>query len=286
MKVIEFYDAKAFYNQYSQILLEREAACQSLLYYIFLAAETGEDDISFGSVVDDEAVHMLFCKLRTFHGLVAYFACREQLVQAAHALADNLADAGFLTGEIRGSNELCMHFIQQYTKRVEGSFVKTAEMDIMELRSLNDIKLAEGNQRLARADEACLVADWMIESQLETKSSEMDYEAMLKKAVRFINENRVYFFEKDDMVVSMAIKERKLVNGMLLSYIYTPAEHRGEGYAAANVYYLSKALLNEGIKFCTLLVDRRNPLLARTYEKIGYQPVDDITEYRMQDPEQ
>jgi len=280
MRVIEFYDANAFYNQYRQILLEREAACQSLLHYIFVVMETGAIDLSFGSVVDDD-VYLLFCKMTATHGLVLFAAGKEKHVEAVHTLADYLADDGFLVGEIRGSNELCVHFIEQYTKRVEGAFVKTTEMDIMELRCLNEVKLAEGNQRLARGDEAHLVADWMIESQLEAKSSEMDYEAMLKKAAQYINDNKVYFFEKDDMIVSMVIKDRKLVNGVLLSYVYTPVEYRGEGYAAANVYYLSKALLDEGNEFCTMMVDRRNPLSVRSYEKIGYQVLEDITDYRL-----
>lgn len=281
MRVIEFYDVSAFYNQYRQILLEKEAAGQSLLYYIFMDMEISTGDLSFGSVVDDGAVYLLFCKLTATRGLVVFSAGKELQAEAAHVLADYLADEAFLVCEVRGGIELCAHFIEQYSRRVEGAFVKTTEMDIMELRSLNDVKLAEGSQRLARPDEAHLVADWMIESQLEAKSSEMDYEAMLKKASQYINENRVYFFEKDDMVVSMVIKERRLVNGVLLSYVYTPVEYRGEGYAAANVYYLSKVLLDEGNEFCTMMVDRRNPLSVRSYEKIGYQVVEDIAEYRL-----
>ncbi|NLC18873.1 MAG: hypothetical protein GX757_06555, partial [Clostridiales bacterium] len=120
MRVIEFYDVSAFYNQYMQILLEKEAAGQSLLYYIFMDMEISTGDLSFGSVVDDGAVYLLFCKLTASHGLVVFPAGKERQVEAAHVLADYLADEAFLVCEVRGGIELCAHFIEQYSRRVEG----------------------------------------------------------------------------------------------------------------------------------------------------------------------
>jgi len=280
MRVIEYNDANAFFNDYKQILLENEAACQLILNNIFLHTEAGASGRIFGSVIDDAGVYLMFCKMPS-NSMAIYAANKEHIAESAQKLSEYMIAGGFMAGEIRGNYDVCLHLAEHISKNVECSFAKTGEMAILELREVNDIKLAEGIQRPARADEVQLVADWMIESQLEAVSSEMDYEDMLKKAAQYIDDGKVYLFEKDDIVVSMVIKERKLIKGVLLSYIYTPVDYRGEGYAAANVYYLSKALLDEGNEFCTMMADKKNPLSIRTYEKIGYRVIDDIYEYRL-----
>jgi predicted GNAT family acetyltransferase len=79
----------------------------------------------------------------------------------------------------------------------------------------------------------------------------------------------------------MAVADPRLSHGMVLTYVFTPEEFRGEDYAAANVYYLSKELLEQGYEFCTLLVDKKNPLSARAYEKVGYVILENINEYKI-----
>jgi predicted GNAT family acetyltransferase len=79
----------------------------------------------------------------------------------------------------------------------------------------------------------------------------------------------------------MAVITRKLPHGTAIAYVYTPEEYRGKGYAAANMYYLSKKLLEQGGEFCTLFVDKKNPLSNRAYEKVGYKILEDSYEYRI-----
>lgn len=282
MRVIEFYDVNAFFNEYGQILLEKEAAGQFILYNVFMCLKgRAAERMIFGSVISEQGVHLLFCKTSS-HGIVIYEAGKERILQAVEALVDYLAAEDFSVEEIRGNNNVCISFIDRYSKKhADCSFVKMTEMNILEIRKIHDIKQADGIQRLARPDEIQFVTDWMIESQFESKSSEMDYELMQKKAAGYIDDNKVYLFEKDEIVVSMAIKEHELVKGVLLAYIFTPEEYRGKGYAVANVYYLSKALLKEGYEFCTMLVDKKNPLSVRAYEKIGYVLIDDIYDYKV-----
>jgi predicted GNAT family acetyltransferase len=122
----------------------------------------------------------------------------------------------------------------------------------------------------------------MIRYQIEAAISEMDYEDALNKATSLVEEKQIYVFENpENKIVSMAAAFRKLVRGIAISYIYTPEEFRGNGYAAANIYYLSKQLLEQGNEFCTLFVDKKNPLSGRAYEKVGYHIVDESYEYKV-----
>jgi predicted GNAT family acetyltransferase len=122
----------------------------------------------------------------------------------------------------------------------------------------------------------------MIEFQMEARASEMDYEAALNRANTLIENKKIYFYENlDHKVVTMAVAARELVHGIAITYVYTPEEFRGKGYAAANMYYLSKEMLEKGYEFCTLFVDKKNPLSGRAYEKVGFKTQEDNYEYKV-----
>ena len=59
--------------------------------------------------------------------------------------------------------------------------------------------------------------------------------------------------------------------------VYTPAEHRGHGYAAAATAALSQRLLADGVRPC-LFTDLANPTSNGVYTRIGYRPVRDTVE--------
>ncbi len=79
----------------------------------------------------------------------------------------------------------------------------------------------------------------------------------------------------------MAAATRQLISGVCINYVYTPKQYRGKGYAAANMYYLSKEMLDKGNRFCTLFVDKKNPVSNRVYKKIGYEILEDQYDYRL-----
>ena len=54
--------------------------------------------------------------------------------------------------------------------------------------------------------------------------------------------------------------------------VYTPAEHRGRGYAGATVHALAEQLLAEGARVC-LFADQANPISTRLYESLGFRAV-------------
>jgi uncharacterized protein len=66
---------------------------------------------------------------------------------------------------------------------------------------------------------------------------------------------------------------------MSISLVYTPPPYRGRGYASNCVAALSQHLLDEGWKKCSLVTDLANPVSNSIYQKIGYRPVCDFTEY-------
>lgn len=60
-----------------------------------------------------------------------------------------------------------------------------------------------------------------------------------------------------------------------LGPVYTPAEHRGRGYASAAVAEISQRILDQGARPC-LFTDQANPTSNRIYQALGYRPVTDM----------
>ncbi|KRF17721.1 hypothetical protein ASG90_05035 [Nocardioides sp. Soil797] len=57
--------------------------------------------------------------------------------------------------------------------------------------------------------------------------------------------------------------------------VYTPKEHRGNGYATAAVAEVSAGILRDGVRAC-LFTDRANPVSNAIYQRIGYRAVTDM----------
>jgi len=280
MLVKEYEKARTFLADYESILLEKEAISQLILYNANQKLNVLENEKGlFGAVLEEEKTFLLFCNIAP-HNFIIHVVMQDNIAQTSMALADFLGNSHIMISGINARHDVCQSFMEQYKKHINCTFVEKLGMDIMEIRKVNDIKPVEGSQRLALPEEAKLIAGWIIQFQIEALTSEMDYEAALNKAMKLIDDNKIYLYENSDQeVVTMAVASRKLVHGMAITYVFTPEEYRGKGYAAANMYYLSKELLEQGFEFCTLFVDKKNPLSNRAYEKVGYKILEDNYEY-------
>ncbi len=282
MLIREYEEAGLFLKDYEEHLLKKEAVSQLLLYPAYnslSSADRGRE--LYGAVLEELEPVLLFCN-KSGHNLILLSLLEEKAVVAAAVLADFFISRHRTINGITGRQILCQSFIEQYKKQVDCTFLQTQETELMEIRQVNEIKPALGQQRLAVSAEAKLAADWMLRFQMEAKMSELDYEVALSKANKMIEVEKLYFYENEEgTVVSMAAVCKKLLHGMMITYIYTPEEYRGKGYAAANIYCLSKLLLGRGYDFCALLSDIKNPLSNRAYEKVGYQTLEDVYEYML-----
>jgi hypothetical protein len=93
-----------------------------------------------------------------------------------------------------------------------------------------------------------------------------------------VSERDVFFWEHGEPV-AMAAKVRPTLNGVSISYVYTPPESRGCGYATACLGSLSRALLKLGWKFCVAHSSTDSPAYQHILEKVGYAPISELSEY-------
>jgi predicted GNAT family acetyltransferase len=87
------------------------------------------------------------------------------------------------------------------------------------------------------------------------------------------------FLWEHERPVSMAGWAGRTEWGGRVNFVYTPPEHRYNGYATACVAALTRRLLDEGQTFCCLFADLSNPTANAIYQRIGYRAVCDLSDY-------
>jgi RimJ/RimL family protein N-acetyltransferase len=92
---------------------------------------------------------------------------------------------------------------------------------------------------------------------------------------RRIRDQKLWVWEDGGRVVHLSGINPPSAGVARIGPVYTPPEHRGNGYAAAAVAAISALLLNQGARVC-LFTDQANPVSNRVYEAIGYRPVVDM----------
>jgi hypothetical protein len=132
----------------------------------------------------------------------------------------------------------------------------------------------EGTFRVAtEADRARLEA-WHHGFILDCKL-QGDRESAIKACDLGLRNASRFVWQVGSDIVSMVGFGGPTPSGMRISWVYTPPEHRGRGYASAAVAAMSQKLLGEGRKFCFLYTDLANPTSNAIYQRLGYQPVSD-----------
>ncbi|MFJ9679440.1 GNAT family N-acetyltransferase [Streptomyces sp. NPDC101194] len=82
-------------------------------------------------------------------------------------------------------------------------------------------------------------------------------------------------WEDGGVPVSMAGVSPRIAGTVRIAPVYTPAEHRGRGYAAAVTADISRAAREADAQEVLLFTDLANPTSNGVYRRIGYRPVSD-----------
>lgn len=284
MKVVSYNTVGRFLEENSPILLEREAVSQLILFNALTNQHSETNaDLFFGRVEDDlgQAV-LLFANVRPYN-LVIHAANSSGIPAAAQTLSDYIIHLGIEIKGINANETICNAFTAEYGIKIPGyGFQEKLAMDIMELKRLKEINLVKGKTRYANMAEMERIAEWIMEFNADALEETVLYEDQIPKAIKIIESKRLYVFEKPDgEIVSMAAAAKQLTHGICINYVYTPLKFRNKGYAAANMYYLSKEMLEKGNQFCSLFVDKKNPVSNQVYKKIGYEILEDHYDLRL-----
>ena len=94
----------------------------------------------------------------------------------------------------------------------------------------------------------------------------------IEGARRWIDEGGVWLWDVDGEVVHLTGARPPSFGVVRIGPVYTPAEHRGHGFARALVAHVAQQVLDAGDRVC-LYTDQENPVSNRVYASIGFEPV-------------
>lgn len=263
MKLHEHPDAGAFLAAAREHLAANEALHGMPIAVAVRAKETG--------------VPGYFVTAHDGAGALAGFACmvlpRAQCVggtpEAARLVAEDLAARGVAVPAVTGPEPAVEAFAEQYARRTGRRARQPVKLGAYELTTLREPAYAEGSLRpAAREDEPLLVA-WFLGFIRDTG---VPWSGDVTDSTRRLTEaGGLFVWERRGAAVSMAARTGATFTGARVSFVYTPTELRGRGYARSCVAALSKQMLASGLARCLLLADDGNPVSTGIYVKMGYE---------------
>lgn len=198
------------------------------------------------------------------------------LEASSDEVARELARAAFarrpLPNKVQGPVGPVQAFVEEWTE-LSG---RPAHLEMHErIYELTEVHMPEGipgKMRKNTPEDAPTIATWAKAFVKEAVHETLSEEQAQKVAER----DNFFIWEVNGERVSLAAASGKTPNGIRVNFVYTPPEHRGKGYASANVATLSQHLLDSGNRFCALFTDLDNPTSNAIYQRMGYCPVIDV----------
>ncbi|MGG7213186.1 GNAT family N-acetyltransferase [Clostridium nigeriense] len=281
---IKIYDTvQGFLNENEELLLEKESVTQLILHNAFVNKEKETNkEVIFGRIEDEEDnIKLIFANVKPYNLLI--YNLDNDTLDSVKSLANYLIKDKIALKGINANKKICNEFTEYFEYKTGCTFKEYLAMDIMEITELNkELVLPKGNFRVATLEDKDILIDWNIKFAKEALDEEISYEEFKDKLDERIKNKSIYIFEDEKhRPMAMIAATRQLVNGVSVSLVYSSEETRGKGYGLAIVYNLSKDYLSRGNKFCSLFVDKKNPISNGVYKKIGYKILEDNYDYRI-----
>ena len=187
-----------------------------------------------------------------------------------------VVESGAEVKYVEGVPEVTSAFATQYAAQVGRQFAEDRLTRLHKLVDFTPLR-AEGHARLAAEADLSDVTR-MIGGFGDAIGARITVEEEERWARDRIGLARLWVWEHDGRVVSMAGHNGDVFGVSRIGSVYTPPEVRGNGYAGALTAALTRHLLDEGHQPC-LFTDLANPTSNKLYTQIGYRKVADFIRY-------
>ncbi len=193
--------------------------------------------------------------------------------EAVQALAEALAGRGervpAWNGDLDAARALCASVADGRPVEVE------LHTRLFEARTVRAPARPAGALRKAVPADEALVAEGMrgFHHDMETQGGRTpnpDWAPRHDALRRAIDAGLLWLWELDGEPVHLTGAQPEVFGARRVGPVYTPAEHRGHGYAGWVVAHLTQQILDAGVRPC-LYTDQANPISNLVYERIGYE---------------
>lgn len=270
LRLNTFNDIQSFKNEVIPYL-EQDEIVNNLALGLLLAVKN-EPPIVMATLTRDEKIVLVLFQTSPKQIILskAKELTQEEIQQLSKILDDKLDEIPGFIGEKGLTNQLAKEISILRNKQ---PFIQMNQR----LYGLGKIeKKASNNGRLIKMEleNLPLVKEWVYQFCIDINEM-MNIEEAEVKAKDLIEKGRVYGWEVDGELVSMANASRPTKTNITINFVYTPLTERKKGYATSCVSALTEIMLNTGLKTTSLYTDLDNPTSNKIYMEIGYKPIMD-----------
>lgn len=233
----------------------------------------------FGRYEADGQMLLLFGNTAPWNICLNAPAGVEGSTQAAAELAHYLHAENIEINGVTARDDLAQSFMQAYG----GQFKLWTAMDIMVLQTVKTPPAVPGRLRKATPADLDFVLTGVCGFMKDIHNEDTRPEDHKEQWLPRVEAGQLYLWETPQgEPVSMAGTVRPLLHGETINAVYTPPAHRGKGYCQNTVAAICREKLAAGKTYCTLFVDRKNPISNRVYKKIGFEIAENCYEYKLE----
>jgi hypothetical protein len=241
----------------------------------------------FAAVLDGDEVVGTAMRTATFGSYPAYVMPMPDA--AVHLLTSTLLERG---EPVLGANG-ALPAVQVFCDDMAAATGRTATVGqhtrLFELGDPLEPRRVAGRLRPAVLAEQDLVTSWYdafmadADEQGGREPGTSAHEAPgPEEMTRRIEGGRIFVWvDDDDRPVNVTAATEPAYGVSRIGPVYTPKAERGHGYASRAVYEVSVLLRGSGERPC-LFTDLANPTSNKIYEAIGYRPVVDMANLRVE----
>ena len=271
LRAVRHADGGAFLQRATQFLLRGEAE-NNIILSVAAANRINAQDAGYFATIE-EADRVVACGVRSppHKALISRAEpdALRVLVEDMKAMYDRLP-------AVLGPEPAVRQFAELWTSDAGAPREGMRQRLFVTSRVLPLGLRTPGTLRVATTEDEALIVEWIRSFIREVV---LDHQAdPLEMARRRIAEGSIFVWD-DGRPASMAGWAGRTTRGVRVNFVYTPPGRRGHGFATACVADLTQRLLDQGVGFCCLLTDLSNPTSNSIYQRIGYRPVCDMTDF-------
>jgi uncharacterized protein len=274
MELKQFEDVNEFALRAEPILSKGEDV-YSLFFGVQQAIKAGRYENPFMAIIEEDGEVLALFQMTPPHPLNLIFVDENRLEECMDLLIKNLLELEIEISSIISLKPWAYLFAEKWEAKTEMTHKLLMDQGVYRLDNLNEaLENSPGSWRFADKGDCSLIEKWFSLFEEDAGLPPTAKEDVKKRVASFVEEQEVFLWEHEGVVVSMMKKARPTKHGVTVSLVFTPKEERKKGYARTMVAAGTKELLKK-YDFCVLYTDLMNPTANKIYQEIGYKRIAD-----------
>lgn len=272
---VDFTDDPAVALDTARTFLESDPLRHNVICTLLEARSAARTPIRFWTAtVDGKVTGAVFQSPDVFPALVS------RLEDASvEALARAVADVpGAAVPGVNGLAQDAARFAGEFATVTRRPGRAVEGQRLYEVREVVAPATVTGAGRIATQDDAELVATWSRGFGIDTGLGDHSPSDSTEHADRLVASGRLHLWESHGERTTSTFASPPAAGVVRVGFVYTPPEHRRQGYASALVAAVSSKALAGGHR-CILYTQLENPTSNAIYQRLGYRPIGEIVRY-------